>query len=343
MHATVRRNLAKRKAAEPWSLETSTMYLPGENSVAELAHDLAKQIGEGKAKANRLLFDHRQADGDVDLSDEAELRSALHEVYGPFAEVMDLDRIVNEIWDFRNDPQDSRRYFLNQPTSSSDAWITSPEWLACLDVDKVISPSDPIALGFDGSRKRSRGVTDATALIGCRVSDGHLFEIGVWEQPSGPAGNDWEVPTAQVDAAVRGAFTNYNVVAFFADPALWESYVAAWEAAYASKLKVKSTQLHAIQWWMNRPIVVVRALEQFHSAVVDGEISHDGSSALTRHVLNARRRKSKAGLQIAKEHPDSPNKIDAAVAATLSFQARLAAVAAGLGTQRPRRIARRLN
>ncbi len=38
MYATVRRNLDKRKIAEPWSLETSTMYLPGEGSVAEETH-----------------------------------------------------------------------------------------------------------------------------------------------------------------------------------------------------------------------------------------------------------------------------------------------------------------
>ena len=35
MHDTVRRNLRKRREAEPWCLETSTMYRPGEESVAE--------------------------------------------------------------------------------------------------------------------------------------------------------------------------------------------------------------------------------------------------------------------------------------------------------------------
>lgn len=345
MHATVRRNLAKRKEAEPWSLETSTMYLPGEDSVAERAHEFAKQIREGKVRRPRLLFDHREAPPDVDLSDEAELRAALHEVYGPFAEVMDLDRIVSEIWDPRNDPSDSRRYFLNQPTSAADAWLAQHEWAAVADASKVVADRSAITLGFDGSRKRTRGVTDATALIGCRVSDGHLFPVGVWEQPDGPAGDDWEVPTTEVDAAVRAAFQRYNVVGFFADPAKWEGYVAGWEAAYGSKLKVKATQGHPIEWWMSggRSLLIVRALEKFHSAVIDGELSHDGSFVLTRHVLNARRRVTRSGLQIAKEHPDSPRKIDAAVAAVLAYQARLAAIAAGIGRARtgsftPRRI-----
>lgn len=342
MYQTVRRNLAKRKAAEPWSLETSTMYMPGENSVAEETHNLAKAIVEGKTKRQRLLFDHREADADIDLTNEAEVRAGLVEAYGPFAEIMDIDRIISEIYDPRNDPQDSRRYYFNQPTSSKDAWLSAPEWNACSAV-KEVSKTDEITLGFDGSRKRSRGVADATALVGCRVSDGYLFEIRVWEQPDGPSGDDWEVPTAEVDYEVRKAFESFNVVGMFADPARWESYIAQWESDFGKKLKVKSSLNHPIEWWMsgNRSYLVVRALEQFHSAVIDRELIHDGSRALTRHILNARRRVGRSGMSIAKEHPDSKNKIDAAIAAVLAYQARLQALSKGEATKStfiPRRI-----
>ena len=341
MYDTVRRNLAKRKAAEPWSLETSTMYLPGEKSVAEETHDLAKLIREGKARIERLLFDHREADPDIDLSDEDQVRAGIREAYGPFAEVMDVERILSEFYDPRNDPQDSRRYYFNQPTSSKDAFISSPEWMACA-ASKTVSKGDEITLGFDGSRKRTRGLTDATALIGCRVSDGHLFEIRIWEQPEGPAGEGWEVPITEVDYEVRQAFENYKVVGMFADPAKWESYVAQWEADFGKKLKVKSSQAHPIEWWMtgNRSYLVVRALEQFQNAVIDKELTHSGL-ALTRHVLNARRRLGRSGVSIAKEHPESPNKIDAAVAAVLAYQARLQALSKGEATKTtfvPRRI-----
>ncbi len=341
MYDTVRRNLAKRKAAEPWSLETSTMYLPGEKSVAEETHDLAKLIREGKARMERLLFDHREADPDIDLADEDQVRAGIKETYGPFAEVMDVERILAEFYDPRNDPQDSRRYYFNQPTSSKDAFISSPEWMAC-SASKTVSKGDEITLGFDGSRKRTRGLTDATALIGCRVSDGHLFEIRIWEQPEGPAGEGWEVPITEVDYEVRQAFENYKVVGMFADPAKWESYVAQWEADFGKKLKVKSSQAHPIEWWMtgNRSYLVVRALEQFQNAVIDKELTHSGL-ALTRHVLNARRRLGRSGVSIAKEHPESPNKIDAAVAAVLAYQARLQALSKGEATKTtfvPRRI-----
>src|SRR5690606_22953167 len=108
--------LGKRKDAQAWSHETSTMYLPGENSVAEETHALAKQIRDGKVRRSRLFFDHRQGPDDVDLSDEEQLIAALRETYGPFADVMDLRRLVDEIWDIRNLEGDSRRYYLNQPT-----------------------------------------------------------------------------------------------------------------------------------------------------------------------------------------------------------------------------------
>jgi phage terminase large subunit-like protein len=106
---------------------------------------------------------------------------------------------------------------------------------------------------------------------------------------------------------------------------------------------VKATRDHPIEWWMTGGRVgqIVRALEQFHSAIVDSEATHDGSNALTRHVLNARRRTSRSGIQIAKEHPESIHKIDAAVAAVLAWQARLDALAAGVTAHDqfvPRRI-----
>lgn len=336
MYATVTRNLRKRKKiAGTWFLETTTMFAAGESSVAEETYKLAERIREGKARRERLWFDHRYGECE-DLSDEEALRAAVEEAFGEAMAWNDLDGIIDGFYDTRESTADSRRYFLNAPGSAIDAWIAEYEWAAQLDVEKVVADRDVITLGFDGSRKRTDAVTDATALIACRVSDGHLFEPlekSVWEQPEGPGGEEWQVPTSEVVAAVDECFRRYTVVGFYADPAKWESYVAGWEAKYGKRLKVKATQAHPIEWWMTggRVNFIVRALERFRNAVVDGELSHDGSYALTRHVLNARRRLTRSGVQIGKEHPESARKIDAAVAAVLAYEARLAAVAAGLG------------
>lgn len=352
MYATVTRNLRKRKKiAETWFLEGTTMFAAGEESVAEATYHLAERIREGRTKRQRLLFDHRYGECD-DLTDEVALRAAIAEAYGDALAWNDLDGLVDEFFEGRSQTVDSRRYFLNSPSSTIDAWITEYEWASRGptrggDGAEAPKPGDVVTLGFDGSRKRARGVTDATALIGCRVSDGHLFQLRVWEQPSGPEGDTWQVPVTQVVAEVKAAFDRYRVVGFYADPAKWETVIADWEAAYGSRLKVKATQQHPIQWWMTggRVVLTVRALEKFESAVVDGELTHDGASELTRHVLNARRRISRSGVQIGKENPDSPRKIDAAIAAVLAWQARIDALGAGLGKPRgksvvPRRLDR---
>ncbi len=69
-------------------------------------------------------------------------------------------------------------------------------------------------------------------------------------------------------------------------------------------------------------------------AIMNGEVTHDGSAALTRHVLNARRRATRTGYLLYKAHPESPDKIDAAYAAIMAWKARLDAVSAGLGARR---------
>lgn len=343
MYATVTRNLRKRKRiAGTWYLETTTMFEPGADSIAEQTYILAGQIRDGLTRSDRLLFDHRYGDCE-DLSSEGMLRQAILEAFGEAIEWNDIDSIVQEFYDPRKTTNDSRRYFLNAPTSTQDAWLADHEWASRVRVDAV-ADREMITIGFDGSRSRAKGVTDATALIGCRVSDGHVFQLAVWEQPPGPAGEHWQVPVGEVDAAVEHAFATFDVVGFYADPSKWESYIAKWEAAHGKRLKAKASRDHPIEFWMagGHVLRTVRALESFHSAVLDDGLTHDGSYALTRHVLNARRRTSRSGMQISKEHPDSERKIDAAVAAVLAFQARNDAIAAGAVVEQPMSIPRRI-
>jgi phage terminase large subunit-like protein len=69
------------------------------------------------------------------------------------------------------------------------------------------------------------------------------------------------------------------------------------------------------------------ATSRFYAAVVDRLLSHDGSSALARHVANAILKQDSRGARLAKEHKDSRRRIDAAVAAVMAHDR--AAVLAG--------------
>lgn len=335
---TIRINAAKVGGS---TVESPNAFTPGEESVAEHSALYWAKIREGKARDDGLFYDHREAPPDTDLGDRESLVAGLRVAYGDSSGHLDgcviherpcppghvdLDVLVATVWDPDIGEQKSRADFLNQITHAADAWVSQPEWAACADPAKVVADGDQVVLGFDGSRQRRGAVTDATALVACRVEDGHMWTVGVWEQPDGPAGVEWRVPELEVDAAVRSAFARWNVVGFFADPALWESYIAGWEAEFGRQLKVKATRQRPIEWWM-RDSRAAPAAEALHSAVVDRQMSHDGGFTLTRHVLAAVRKPTTWGVSIRKEHPSSSRKIDAAVAAVLAWECRLQAVA----------------
>lgn len=344
--AVIRRNLGKRNGT---SIESPNAFIPGDGSVAENSARYAQRIAEGKVRDAGFLLDHREAPPETDLTDKASLLAGLAEAYGDSADVnggwVDLERLVMEIWDPDTNPQDARRYYLNQITHASDSLLSQPEWNGCKDTDKTIERNDTITLGFDGSRGKAKGKADATALIGCRVSDGHLFEIAVWEAPDGPEQEGWTPPLPEIEAAIADAFKRYRVVAFYADPAKdWRSYVNQWEAKYSNRCPVKVSVNHPFEWWMTggRSGLNQRAIEVFEGAVRNMDLSHDGSFKLTQHMLNARRRIVASKLSLGKEHDYSSNKIDAAVAAVLAWQARMDAVAKGIGTKKSTGMVRRV-
>lgn len=358
----IRTNTAKNGGR---TIESPNAYIPGENSVAEQSWSFATGKKRADISPRSILWDHREAPADTELWDRESLVAGLRYAYGdssghPGGCVLheppcppghvDLDAQIDVIWDPATDVQTARSDYLNQITHASDSWVTRPEWNARSRTALDDPPPEPaggdlITLGFDGSRKRKRGVTDATALVACRVSDGYLWPLGIWEEPDGPAADDWRVPTDEVDARVREAFDTYQVAGFYADPSKWEGFVAQWEARYGARLRVKGSRSNPIEWWMSgggSRAKVTQALEQFRDALIDGELTHDGSATLTAHVLNARRRTNASGYGIFKQHPDSADKIDAAVAAVLAWQARLDAVAAGAVQRQPVRAPRRL-
>lgn len=328
--AVLRRNAGKIGGR---TLETPNSYRPGDGSVSEATFAYAQAIEEGRATETGLLLDHREAPADTDMSDDESLRAGLVHAYGDSARDaggwVDLERIMAEIRDPATDPQDARQYYLNQVTHASDAWVSKPDIMAAVDNTKQVGPGDTIVLGFDGSRGRVRGKADATALVGMRLSDKHLFTVKVWERRDADP-QDWAPNPAEVDAVVRETFEEFNVVGFYADPSGWNLQVAQWEADFARQLRVKASRDEPIAAWpRGKDSRVVEYVERLRQALVLGEITWDGSSALMRHMLNARRRSTRTGYLLYKQFPDSPDKIDAAYAAVMAYKACLDAIAKG--------------
>lgn len=118
--AVLRRNAGKVGGS---TIETPNAFRPGEGSVSEDTAAYYEALQSGTARQAGLLYDHREAPADTDLSDRKSLRAGLEYVYGDSAEDaggwIDLDRIVEEIWDPATDPQDARQFYLNQVTHAS--------------------------------------------------------------------------------------------------------------------------------------------------------------------------------------------------------------------------------
>jgi phage terminase large subunit-like protein len=320
-HQTMLNNLAKRKMADPWVLEITTAPEPGLGSVAEGTMEYAKAVHEGRIKDAGLLYFHRQASDDHDLTTEEGARAAVIEASGPAAAWRDIDAIVTLWKDPTTDRSFWERVWCNRLVQSSSQAFSIEQWRGLVK-ENPVKRGDLITLGFDGAVS-----DDATGLVATHVPSGHQWVVGVWECP--PGRDDWKVPVGEVDAAVRATFEQYDVWRFYADPYWWQPSIAIWQGLFDEK--------RVIPWDTTNRKQMAYALDSFRSAMAEGILSHDDDPTFQRHIANARRaelkgwrnEEGKALWLIRKERPDSPQKIDLAMAAVLSWEARTDAISAG--------------
>lgn len=316
-YQVLKRNVEKTtKAGSRW-VSTTNAYNPNQDSVAQIIHESEMVTKEF------WLYDCLEASIALeDIRDEEQVRQALIEAYGD-ADWADIDGLTRTILFDRTTPDSTYcRFYFNQIAESSDGWMSKTEWDLCETDEDPIKLGDQIAIGFDGS---IRG--DATGLVGCRLRDGRLFVINVWER-SDDAKPDWEVDTLAVEAAVYKAFKDFRVEWFYGDPPYWQEAMGRWAIQFA----VRDTE-YVFEFWTNKATRMVQAVERFRSAVMTKEISHQGDKRLTTHVLNAVTRDvmvgGEVGVLIQKDSPRSKRKIDLAICGVLALEARADAIADG--------------
>jgi hypothetical protein len=309
-------------------LSICNAHIPGEDSVAERDYDAWQSVQSGDAVDVGTLYDALEAPADTPVSEipserenpegytegVAKLREGIEIARGDSV-WLPVDTIVESVLDVRNPVTESRRKFLNQVNAHEDSWIAPYEWDAVADPTAKLVPGDRITLGFDGSKSN-----DWTALVACRVEDGCLFLIGVWN----PEKYDGQIPREDVDAVVRSCFERYEVVAFRADVKEFESYVDAWSRDFKKQIKVNASPNNPIAFDMRGQTKRFSFdCEKFLDAVLEEELSHSANVTLRQHVLNARRYPTTYdAISIRKASKDSSKKIDAAVCCVLAFGAR---------------------
>lgn len=323
-HQTMLANLPKRRAADAWALEVTTAPEPGAGSVAEATMEYARAIADGRAKDSTLFYFHRQASDEHDLTTEEGARAAVIEASGPSASWRDIESIV-ALW---RDPTTDRAYWervwCNRLVKSGNQAFDVEMWRSLVRKNPVL-PGDLITIGFDGAQ-----LHDSTAIVCTHVETGYQWVAGLWECPFGR--DEWQVPADEVDEVIADLFERYEVWRMYADPPYWQSWISAWRGRYGEDL--------VVPWLTNRRKQMAYALESFATAITTGSICHDGDDRLTRHLANARRfdlpsrdEDGKPLWLIRKERSDSPHKIDAAMAAVLSWEARNDAIASGALTE----------
>jgi hypothetical protein len=323
LHATAWRGIFKRPDA--LLLETTTAFRPGQMSVAEAAHETYRTLTPEKSERLGVLYDHRGATCEFDALEDPDARmAALLEAYGPAAAWMPLEEIAGSWDDPSVDPVDWARYWTNMVVASADTWLDPAVWAARAVPGKALADGDAITLGLDTALR-----DDATALVACRASDGHLQRLGCWQRPDGRDGVDWITPFGEVDAAVREAFARYRVLRLYCDPQYAEGLLDGWSQDFGRRVYA---------WPTNRAVPMEAALRRFWVAARTGEgLSHDGDQLLAQHVGNARTIRSKGRTVVGKDRPHSPRKIDLLIAAVLAFEAAADARTAGEDRPAPKR------
>ncbi|WP_461004708.1 hypothetical protein [Trueperella pyogenes] len=333
MAGVIEGNISKSREDRPAiMLDICNAYREGEDSVAQRTREgweetqdswEAGELVEAKREDFGLMYDSLEAPPEARL--DAEGVDLWIPIVRGDSVWISPDQVRKSVFRPTNPASESRRKWFNQIQAEEDAWTTGQIFDSLADRDAVVEPGEEVVLFFDASKS-----DDATGLVGCRVLDGHVFTLGMWQRPPGKAGEGWRVSREMVDQVVTDAHDKYRVVAFFGDPAhtfedetalpYWDGVFDEWHRRWGRSYQVWARpgqkDAHSTMFDMSTSAALKLFVPQVgvtEQEMIDRAFSHDGDARLRKHVLNAKRYPTKFGLSIAKDHPESRRKMDLAV------------------------------
>lgn len=294
-------------------MATTNAWDPSEGSVAQ-------RTAENKAPG--VYHDDVEPPRNLSIRNKAERRKAIKHVYGDSWWV-DPDRIDAEIASLLEDGEaaQAERFFLNRKEAAESYAFDSKKWKTLATKHKVPKRA-LIVIGVDGARFR-----DAVAVVATEVKTGYQWPLLILERPEN-APEGYEHDYRRLDGAITDAFEDYNVWRVYCDDQGIKDTVDAWAGRYGEQ--------RIVRWHTNRKIPIAWAVRNYTEAINSGDLSHDGDPIMATHIRNARKMpltvRDEKGMKmhsIQKDRPDSPRKIDAAMAGVISREARGDAIAAG--------------
>ncbi len=335
--AVARRNVAKSPSSVQARLvEFTNAHRQGMDSVAERSFEAWQhQMAPGYKGRRDILYDSIEAPPGTDILTEEGRLAGLAAAYTD-APWNDMQRVSDEMMDIRTTVADSIRFYLNGLGAEEDSWVEPANFDRLADPSRSVADGDQIAVFMDCSKSE-----DATGIVGCRLSDLYVFELGCWERPHGlPQKTLWRAPRGEADAALRAAAERFNVAWMGIDPSpakddsddealYWQSMIDGLHRDLRKKLPVWATpgaQGNAVLFDMRlsqpgakqRMLAFTQAAE-FVAGLIDDEdpddhtFRHAGTPTLRTHVHHARRRPNQWGVSLGKVTRDSNKHIDLAV------------------------------
>lgn len=193
----------------------------------------------------------------------------------------------------------------NQWVSSVETWLPAGSWDECAG-EVTLTSDDEIVLGFDGSYNG-----DASVIVGAVVPKGDepvkVFMVKAWEKDLEHDGPEWRVDIGEVEQTVLDFCQKHNVKEIACDPFRWQR-----------SMEFLENQGLPVVAFPQSPQRMIKACAGFFDLVAEKRLVHDGDPLLSRHIGNTAIKLTPAGPHIKKENPNSPRKIDAAVAAILA-------------------------
>jgi len=269
----------------------------GKDSIAYSLYNYGKRIASGEEKDDAFFMawweseaDHRLREtwddanpGFGDLNAESDFESALR----------------------RTPEAEFRIKRCNQWVSSVETWLPVGAWETCAG-EVELKPEDEIVLGFDGSYNG-----DASVIVGAVVPETaedpiKVFLVKAWEKDLERDPDDWRVDIGDVEATIMDFCQTHNVREIACDPFRWQR-----------SMEVLENRGLPVVAFPQSPQRMIKACAIFFDAVAEKRLVHDNDALLTRHVNNTAIKLTPAGPHVKKENPNSPRKIDAAVAAIL--------------------------
>ena len=194
----------------------------------------------------------------------------------------------------------------NQWVSSVETWLPAGSWDECAG-EVTLTSDDEIVLGFDGSYNGDASVIVGAVIPKVEGDPVKVFLVKAWEKDLEHDPDDWRVDIGEVEQTVMDFCQKHTVREIACDPFRWQRSM---EVLEGKGLPVVS--------FPQSPQRMIKACARFYDAVAEKKLVHDADPLLARHIGNTAVKLTPAGPHIKKENPNSPRKIDAAVAAILA-------------------------